>query len=325
MKPQSDRQPALQLQHNDVKLFGWLYYVRTIRKDFVLYAMMVPGLLYYLLFKYVPMYGIIIAFQKYSIGRGILGSKWVGLKHFQDFFQMPDAWVIIRNTLLLNLYELVFVFPAPIILALLFHELRNVIFKRVVQTISYMPHFISTVVIAGIIVNFLSPSTGVVNHLLKQLFGWQEGIYFMGDPDWFRSIYILSEIWQKVGWDTILYLAAIAGVDPSLYEAARMDGANRWQQARYITLRGMVPVIIILFMLKIGHIMEIGVQKIILLYNPIIYSTADVISTYVYRRGLIDADFSFATAVGLFQSAIGLILVVTFNKLARKYSETSLW
>lgn len=296
-----------------------------IKKHKVLYLLMLPGILYYLIFKYWPMYGVIIAFQDFSIGRGILGSKFAGLKHFIEFFyNTPDAWKLIRNTVVLNVYDLLFHFPAPIILAILFNELKNKTFKRFVQSVSYMPHFLSTVVIAGIIVTFLSPSTGIVNHLLVRIFG-MDPIMFLGLPEWFRTIYIGSEIWQKIGWGTILYLAAIAGIDPTLYEAAKIDGANRFQQIRHVTFVGMVPVMIILFVLTLGSFMEIGFQKILLLYNPMNYETSDVINTFVYRRGILDADFSFATAVGLFQSVIGFILVVLANRLARKYSETSLW
>lgn len=296
-----------------------------LKKHKVLYLLMLPGILYYIIFKYVPMYGIIIAFQDYSVGRGILDSKFVGFKHFIEFFYVtPDSWKLIRNTIMLNLYDLLFHFPAPIILALLFHELKGKVFKRLVQSISYMPHFLSTVVIAGILVTFLSPTTGVVNHFLVRVFG-MEPISFLGTPDWFRSIYIGSEIWQKVGWGTILYLAAIAGIDPTLYEAAKMDGANRFHQMRHITLMGMLPVMIILFVLTLGNFMESGFQKILLLYNSMNYETSDVINTFVYRRGILDADFSFATAVGLFQSVIGLILIVTANRIVRKHSETSLW
>jgi putative aldouronate transport system permease protein len=299
---------------------GW----RTARKHKALYWLMLPGILYYIIFKYVPMYGVIIAFQDYSMGRGVWGSKFVGMKHFIEFFvNTPDSWKLIRNTVMLNIYDLVFHFPAPVILALLFHELKNKYFRRFAQTISYMPHFLSTVVIAGILVIFLSPTTGLANFILKW-FG-AEPVMFLGLPEWFRTIYIGSEVWQKLGWGTILYLAAIAGIDPALYEAAMMDGANRLQQIRHITFVGMIPVMVILFVLNLGHFMEIGFQKIILLYNPLNYETSDVINTYVYRRGILDADFSFASAVGLFQSAIGLVLVVIANRLARKYSETSLW
>nr|WP_213524973.1 ABC transporter permease subunit [Paenibacillus sp. J31TS4] len=286
---------------------------------------MLPGILYYLIFRYAPMYGVIIAFQDFSIGRGFAGSKFVGMKHFIEFFvNTPDSWKLIRNTVMLNVYDLLFHFPAPIVLALLFHELKSKGFKRFVQTISYMPHFLSTVVIAGIIVTFLNPQTGLLNFLLVKFFGI-EPILFLGLPEWFRTIYVGSEIWQSVGWGTILYLAAIAGIDPALYEAAKMDGANRFQQMRHITFIGMLPVMIVLFVLRLGHFMETGFQKILLLYNPMNYETSDVINTFIYRRGILDADFSFATAVGLFQSAIGFVLVVVANRIIRKYSETSLW
>ncbi len=297
---------------------------QSLIKHKTLYFLMFPGIAFYIIFKYIPMYGVLIAFQDYRVTRGVWNSDWVGLKHFIKFFyNTPGSWKLIRNTLLLNVYEIIFHFPAPIILALLLNELKSMLFKRVVQTISYMPHFLSTVVIVGMVVNFLSPQTGIINHFLAA-FGF-ERIMFMGLPEWFRTIYISSEIWQKLGWGTILYLAAIAGIDPTLYEAAKMDGANRFQQMRHITFVGMVPVIVILFVLNLGNMMEIGYQKIILMYNPLVYETADVINTFVYRRGILSADFSFATAVGLFQSSIGFILVVLANRAARKYTETSLW
>ncbi|WP_223869306.1 ABC transporter permease [Paenibacillus sabuli] len=290
----------------------------------MLYVLMLPGILFYVVFKYIPMYGVLIAFQDYSVARGVWGSQWIGLQQFVTFFyKTPDAWKLIRNTFLLNIYDLLFHFPAPILLALLLNELRNVLFKRFVQTVSYMPYFLSTVVIVGMAVNFLSLNSGIVNHLLDWL--GLDRIMFLSQPEWFRTIYIGTEVWQKLGWGTILYLAAIAGIDPTLYEAARIDGANRFQQVRHITLVGMIPVIVILFILNLGNMMEIGYQKIILLYNPMIYETADVINTFVYRRGVLGADFSFATAVGLFQSAIGLVLVIAANRIARKVSDTSLW
>lgn len=299
--------------------------LRVLFKHKALYLLMLPGILYYIIFKYVPMYGVLISFQDYSVARGIFDSKWVGFKHFIDFFfHTPDAWRLIRNTLLINVYDMLFHFPAPIVLAILLNELKNAMFKRVVQTISYMPHFLSTVVIVGMVVNFLSPQNGIINHLLVSWFGI-EPIMFLGLPDWFRTVFVGSEIWQKLGWGTILYLAAIAGIDPTLYEAAKIDGANRFQQIRHITLVGMIPVIVILFVLNLGNMMEVGYQKIILMYNPMIYETADVINTFVYRRGILGADFSFATAVGLFQSAVGFVLVVLANRAARKYSDTSLW
>ncbi len=295
------------------------------RKDKMLYVMLIPGILFYIIFEYIPMYGVIIAFKKYSIAKGILASQWVGLKHFESFINMPGAWTLVRNTLLISIYELFWAFPAPIVLAALLHELRSVLFKRVVQTISYLPHFVSTVVIVGMIVNFLSPSYGIVNHILTQYLGFEKPIYFLGDPGWFRTIFISSGIWQGIGWGTILYLAAIAGVDPTLYEAARMDGANRWGLFRHVTFIGMIPVIMIMLILNVGNILKVGYEKIILMYNPLLYETADVINTFVYRRGLLEADYSYAAAIGLIQSVVGLVLVVAANKAARKYSETSLW
>jgi len=307
-------------EHKARKVNIW----RALVKHRALYLLMVPGIAFYIIFKYIPMYGVLIAFQEYRVTRGVWNSEWVGFKHFIHFFyNTPNAWNLIRNTLLLNIYEIIFHFPAPIVLAILLNELKSVIFKRLAQTISYMPHFLSTVVIVGMVVNFLSPQSGIINHMLAAL-GFERTM-FMGDPDWFRTIYISSEIWQKLGWGTILYLAAIAGIDPTLYEAARIDGASRFQQVRHITFVGMVPVIVILFVLNLGNMMEIGYQKIILLYNPLVYETADVINTFVYRRGILRADFSFATAIGLFQSLIGFILVVLANRAARKYTETSLW
>jgi putative aldouronate transport system permease protein len=297
----------------------------AVRTDYYLYAMLLPCLIYYAIFKFWPMYGLLIAFEKYSIVKGVFGSDWVGLKHFADFFRLPDSWTIIRNTLLLNVYSLAFAFPAPIVLALLLNELRSLVFKRLVQTVSYMPHFISTVVIVGMVVNFLSPSTGIVNLLAVKLFGLAEPIFFMSKAEWFRTIYIGSGIWSSIGWGSIIYLAALAGIDPTLHEAAKMDGAGRFQRILHINLPGIMPIVSIMLILAVGDIMEVGVQKIILMYNPLIYDTADVISTYVYRRGLIDVDYSFATAVGLFQSVIGLIMVVSANKLSRRFSETSLW
>lgn len=297
---------------------------RRITKDRVFYFLLLPGLLYYVIFHYLPMYGVVIGFQDYSLGRGVWGSEWVGLKHFAKFFSRPTAWEIIRNTLMINLYEVIFQFPAPIVLALLLNELRNQRFKRVVQTISYMPHFVSTVVVAGMVVNFLSPTTGIVNHILERFLGI-EPIFFMSRADLFRGIYVASGIWQQTGWGTILYLAAITGISPTLYEAATIDGATRFQQAIRITLPSILPVIITLFILNMGNMLSVGAQKIILLYNPLIYETADVINSYVYRRGILSADFSFATAVGLFQSLIGFVLVVSANAVSRRISEHSLW
>lgn len=297
--------------------------LRLIKRDRLLLFMLLPGILYFLVFKYAPMYGVVIAFQRYNLYKGIFHSEWVGLKYFIEFFQGPDAWRLIRNTLLLNVYQLLFAFPAPILLALAFNELRKAWFKKISQTISFLPHFISTVVIAGLVVNFLSPSTGLANKLLG-LFGVSP-ISFMMMPDYFRTIFISMGIWKSVGWGTIIYLAAMAGINPELYEAASIDGASKLKKVWYVTLPGIIPVIIILFILQLGDILSVGAESIILLYNPVTYETADVLSTYVYRRGLISGEFSFAAAVDLFNSVVGLILVFAANKISKKATETSIW
>lgn len=285
--------------------------------------MIVPVLLYYVIFQYAPMYGAIIAFKDFHVARGILESPWVGFKHFEDFFNSYYFWRLIKNTFLLNLYQLLFVFPAPILFALLLNELIGPWFKRIVQTVTYLPHFISLIVIGGMITQFVSRD-GVITDLLVWL--GLERTALLGHPEYFRSIYIISDIWQSVGWSSIIYLAAISGVNPELYEASRMDGAGRVKQMWHVTLPGIAPIIVILLILKIGSMMDIGFEKIILLYNPNTYITADVINTFVYRRGLTSSlEFSYATAVGLFQSSLNFILLIFANWFSRKVSETSLW
>ena len=278
--------------------------------------------LYFVIFKYGPMFGLLIAFKDYNVFEGVWGSKWVGFAHFKAFLSDEYFWKLVRNTVVINIYMLIFYFPAPIILALLLNEVRHSLFKKAVQSISYLPHFLSTVVVCGMIVNLLS-SEGLVNRII-QFFGG-ERIPFLMLPEWFRTIYVSSEIWQRVGWGSIIYLAALTGIDPHLYEAAKMDGANRRQQAWYITLPGIAPVISILFLLTLGEIMSVGFEKILLLYNGSTYETADVISTYVYRRGLVGADFSYGAAVGMFQSVIALILIYLANRGARRMGAASLW
>ncbi|MCU6792126.1 ABC transporter permease subunit [Paenibacillus sp. WQ 127069] len=294
------------------------------RKHKYLYLMIFPVLLYYILFHYVPMYGAIIAFKDYRIAEGFRGSPWVGFKHFQSFFESYYFWRLLKNTLLLNVYQLLFSFPAPIIFALLINELAGRLFKRIVQTITYLPHFISLIVICGMITQFVSRE-GFITDLLVNFFGMGRTA-LLAHPEYFRSVYVLSDIWQSVGWGSIIYLAAITGINPELYEASRIDGANRWRQTLNITLPGIAPIIIILFILKIGHMLDVGFEKIILLYNPNTYITADVINTFVYRKGLgATFEFSYATAVGLFQSAMNFLLLIIANKISRKLSENSLW
>lgn len=294
-----------------------------IKKNKFLYILFIPVIIYYVVFKYLPMFGIIIAFKDYNVYKGVLASPWVGLEYFRQFFNSTFFVRLLRNTLMINLYDLVFAFPAPIILALLFNELSNGWFKKSVQTISYLPHFISTVIIVSIFVEFLSPQTGVVNHILGR-FG-KEPIYFLATPKYFWGLYTGMNIWRGVGWGTIVYLAALTGVDPELYEACIVDGGGRLRQTWHITLPAISPTIIIMLIFRVGNLLSVGYESIILMYNPTIYETADVISTFVYRRGLLEADYSFSAAVGLFQSVIGLVLITATNYISRRVSETSLW
>ena len=295
---------------------------KQIKSSGYLYLIFLLPLVYFLIFKYGPMFGILIAFKDYNVFAGVSNSEWVGLKHFEKFIFEPYFWKLVRNTVLLNVYMLIFYFPAPIILALLLNEIRIIAFKRVVQSISYLPHFLSTVVIAGMLVNFLA-TDGLINQIIASL-GFNK-IQFLMMPEWFRTIYVSSEVWQKIGWGSIIYLAALSGVDPHLYEAAKMDGANRLKQAIHVTLPGISSVIMILFLLTLGDLMSIGFEKILLLYTGPTYETADVISTFVYRRGLLGADFSYGAAVGLFQSVISFLLIVGANYIARRLNATSLW
>ncbi|NQX60830.1 ABC transporter permease [Paenibacillus qinlingensis] len=296
---------------------------RDFRKHRYLYYMIFPVILYYLIFHYVPMYGAIIAFKNYRIADGFLHSPWVGFDHFTSFFQSYYFWRLIRNTLLLNVYMLLISFPAPIIFALLINEIVGQRFKKIVQTITYLPHFISMIVVCGMITQFLARE-GFITDFLVWL-GMERQV-LLAHPQYFRSIYIVSDIWQGVGWGSIVYLAAITGINPDLYEASRIDGANRWKQTLHITLPGILPIIVILFILKIGHMLDVGFEKIILLYNPNTYETADMISTFVYRKGLEGSfEFSYATAVGLFQAAVNFILLIMANRISKKVSENSLW
>ena len=303
--------------------FSRLGYIgASIRRDRYLFLLFSVPALYYIIFHYAPMYGIIIAFKRFRFAQGILGSPWVGFHYFEQFFTDPYFFRLVRNVLLLNLYQLLFAFPAPIILALLLNELRQQRFKRFIQTVSYLPHFISTVVVAGMIVNFLAHQ-GPINNILVQL-GF-ERIHFMLRPDWYRTIHVGSDIWQSVGFGSIIFLAAMTGIDPQLYEAATVDGAGRWRKMLAITLPGIAPTVTIMLILNLGNFMTVGYQKILLLYNGSTYETADVIQTYVYRRGLLGAEYSYATAVGLFQSIAALVFITLANYVARKVGETSLW
>ncbi|MDF2668522.1 MAG: sugar transporter permease [Paenibacillus sp.] len=288
-----------------------------------LLLLVLPTVLYFVIFHYVPMFGIAISFQKYNLFKGVWGSEWVGFKYYAMFFQNPDFFKLLRNTFLLGFYSLVFGFPAPILLALLLNELRSMVFKRFVQSVSYLPHFISNVVIVSMIVVFLSPSGGIVNRMIEGI--GLEQINWLMSPEWFRTIFVTSGIWQSVGWSSIIYLAALTAIDPHLYEAADMDGAGRWSKIRHISLPGIMPAIVILLILSIGQVLAVGFEKVFLLYNPATYETADIISTYVYRVGLVEGNYSYATAIGLFTSLIDLAFLLSANYLSRKAGETSLW
>ncbi len=289
----------------------------------VLLLMFLPGLLYYIIFRYVPMYGVIIAFKKYNIMKGIMDSPWVGLKYFEQFFNDIFALRLIRNTFLLSVLNLIFTFPVPILLAILLNELRNQKFKKLVQTSVYLPHFISQVVVVGLMVNILSPGNGIVNHIIQSLGG--SPVYFMAEADWFRPLYILSNIWKDSGWGAIIYIAALVGINPELYEAAYAEGANRFQRIIHISLPGIVPTLSIMLILRMGTMLSVGYEKIILMYSSATYETADVLSTYVYRQGLTNMNYSYATAVDLMNNVINMILLVSANKFSRSVSENSLW
>ncbi|MHA7966966.1 ABC transporter permease [Paenibacillus sp. CAU 1782] len=293
------------------------------RRNKWLYALAVPIVAYYIIFQYFPMYGAVIAFQHYSPMKGIGGSEWVGLEHFRSFFGSYYFWRLLRNTILLSLYSLVFEFTAPIVLALFINEVRTVFFRSIVQTISFLPYFISLIVVCGILKD-LTRSGGIVNLAFTWLTDGN-GQDLLQQPDLFRGIYVLSEIWQRAGWESIIYLAALTAIPNDQYEAAVIDGAGRWRQMINITLPGLLPTIAIMFILRMGYLLDIGYEKILLLYNPVIYETADVISTFVYRKGLLDNDWSFSSAIGLFNSAINLFLLVLANWLSRKTAGSSLW
>ena len=295
---------------------------RDFRRNKYIYLMLLPVLAYYAIFHYAPMYGAQIAFKDFNPAQGILGSPWIGLENFKAFFSGFYFWRLIRNTVLINALDLALGFPAPIILALLLNEVRLNWFKRSIQTVSYLPHFISLVVVVGMLVDFMARD-GLVNQLLAPL-GFQP-IAFMEKPEYFRLLYVGSGIWQAVGWGSIIYLAAISGIDPTLYEAAMVDGAGRFRQMWHITLAGIMPTIIILLILRMGAMMTVGYEKIILMYNPITMETADVISTYVYRKGILEADYGFSAAVGLFNSAINFALLYLANLISNRLNDTGLW
>ncbi|WP_208560339.1 ABC transporter permease [Marinilactibacillus kalidii] len=297
-----------------------------LKKDFdhnkIKYLMALPIIIFFLVFHYRPMYGLLMVFQNFSPRLGIDGSPWVGLYHFQRFFNDPNAFRIIRNTFNISIWSLVFGFPAPIILALLINEIKNKTFRRVVQTVSYMPYFVSIVVVCSLIA-FFTQSNGLIPSIMET-FGFQRD-NLLANPKYFVPIYVISGIWQTMGWDSIIYLAALSGIDQEQYEAARIDGANKLQQIRRITLPGLKPTIVILFILRMGSLLSVGFEKILLLYSASTYSVADVISTYVYRMGLLNADYSYAAAIGLLNTLVNLVLLLVTNHISKKVAGQGLF
>lgn len=301
-------------------------YLAMLKRDFVrnrgIYLLFLPVIIYLVLFHYLPMYGAQIAFKDFSPNRGIEGSKFVGLKHFASFFNSVYCWRVIRNTLLISFYQLLFGFPAPIILALLMNELRCKPFKRFVQTVTYLPYFISLMVVCSMILDFTSLD-GLINDIIESLGG--ERVSIMMQAKYYRTVHVASGVWQNMGWNSIVYISALAAIDQELYEAAVMDGANRWSQTLHITLPGLMPTIVIMLIMRMGQVMNVGFEKVILLYNSATYETADVISSFVYRKGLLDASYSYSSAVGLFNSLVNTVLLVSANAISRSLNETSLF
>lgn len=296
---------------------------KKIKKNWELYLLMLPVVIYFIIFHYYPMYGIQIAFKDFVPSLGYSGSEWVGFKHFKTFFNSYDFWRLLKNTLGISFYQLIAGFPAPIILAIMLNEIRRKKYKKFMQTITYAPHFISTVTIAGIMTIFLSPDSGIINFVIRAFGG--ESVDFLGKAEWFKTIFVTSNIWQNAGWGSIIYLASLTSIDTALYEAAAIDGCNKFKRIWNIDIPGILPTAIILLTMNLGRIMNVGFQKILLLQNSLNISSSDVIQAYVYRMGLENAQFSLSTAVGLFNNIINLILLISFNKFAKKAFKESLW
>lgn len=301
----------------------WVRVYDHFRREWQIYIMLLPTIIWFLVFLYKPMYGLQIAFKDYSIFKGVANSPWIGWEHFETLFSNDSFIRAVRNTITISAYNLLFGFPAPIILALMFNEVMHATYKRTAQTIVYLPHFISSVIIAGIVITAFSPTAGIINTII----GWFgiEPIYFLTQPNWFRPIFVGTGIWQEAGFGSIVFLAAIAGVNPSLYESAVVDGANRWQMMWKITIPSILPTILIMLIIRIGNVMEVSFELVILLYQPSTYETADVVNTWVYRQGLQSGQYDLAAAAGLFNAVVAFVLVMTANTLSRRFSRTSLW
>lgn len=296
---------------------------RTIIKDWQLYVLCAPVIIYFLIFEFGPMYGVQLAFKDFIIGKGIWGSPWVGFKHFERFFTSYQFNIILRNTLVLSIYSLAAGFPFPVILAIMLNNIRGERFKKIVQTTTYAPHFISVVVFCGMINIFLSPSTGIVNFFIKQL--RLEPIFFMGKASMFSHIFVWSDIWQNTGWAAIVYVAALSGINPELYEAAKIDGANKLKSIWHVDLPGIMPTIITLLIMRIGKVLSLGFQKAYLLQTPLNIDASEIIATYTYKVGLLDAQYSYSTAIGLFNTVVNILLLIMANQLSKKFNDVSLW
>ncbi|SHH87932.1 ABC transporter permease [Clostridium grantii] len=298
-------------------------FLKALKKDYQLYLLILPAVIYFLIFHYAPMYGIQIAFKDFSPVKGITGSPWVGFKYFERFFNSYQFWILLKNTLGISVFQLVAGFPIPIILALLLNQVKQKHFKKLVQTVTYIPHFISVVVLVGMLNVFLSPTTGLVNNLLHLL--GKDPIYFLGVPEYFKSIFVFSGVWQNAGWGSIIYLAALAGVSPELYEAAKVDGATKLQIIKNVDIPSIMPTIIILLIMNLGQIMNLGFQKAFLLQNSLNAGASEIIQTYMYKIGLLQMQFEYSTAISLFNTLINIILLVSANRLSKKFTENSLW
>jgi putative aldouronate transport system permease protein len=292
-------------------------------RDRQLYLLALPGILFFILFKYVPMWGLVIAFQEYSPYKGILNSDWVGLEHFTRFFSNDDFWKLFRNTMAISILNLIFFFPAPIILSLMINEVANLVFKRVTQTVIYFPHFLSWVIIYGLTYALLNQTDGVINILIELL--GKERVAFLSNPDLFWPMIVIQNIWKDAGWGTVIFLAALSGVDPSLYEAARIDGAGRFKQIWHVTLPGIRHVITILLILRLGDVMDVGFEHVFLMSNAAVSEVADIFDTYVYRNGVLNGQFSYTAAVGLFKSVVATMLVISANKLSKRFGQDGLY
>ncbi|KAB8137451.1 sugar ABC transporter permease [Gracilibacillus oryzae] len=297
--------------------------IRKMARNWELYLFLLPTITYFIIFKYVPMYGLQIAFKDFIAVDGIWGSPWVGFEHFIRFFESYQFWNLLSNSLLINLYQLLFAFPIPIIFALMLNQVTRSRFKKLVQTVTYAPHFISVVVLVGMIFIFLSPSNGFINNII-QLFGG-EPIYFMGSESWFKTVFVGSEIWQTTGWSAIIFLAALSSVDPQLHEAAIVDGASKLQRIIHIDIPGILPVIMIMLILEIGNFVTLGYQKVLLMQNDLNIASSEVVQTYVYKSGLLNTQFSYAAAIGLFENVINFVLLIMMNQLAKKFKQQSLF